>query len=158
MRTWRRSRERGRRSWLGLRVLGALLFGVLTATIAYAVSAQAQPVTYRATAVVVAAPSANRVDNEALLRTLAALATSPPVLQAAATQGRLLFDGAELATKVSVSRPPDSSVLNISSKDSSRAVSVEIATSVAAALVQNASRLGTADQTAAARIRVVTLG
>jgi capsular polysaccharide biosynthesis protein len=135
-----------------------LLFGVLTATIAYAVSAQAQPVTYRATAVVVAAPSANRVDNEALLRTLAALATSPPVLQAAATQGRLLFDGAELAAKVSVSRPPDSSVLNISSKDSSRAVSVEIATSVAAALVQNASRLGTADQTAAARIRVVTLG
>jgi capsular polysaccharide biosynthesis protein/Mrp family chromosome partitioning ATPase len=158
MRTWRRSRERGRRSWLGLRVLGALLFAVLTAAIANSVSATAQPVTYRATAVVVAAPSANRVDNEALLRTLAALATSPPVLQAASTQGRLLFDGAELATKVSVSRPPDSSVLNISSEDRSRAVSVEIATSVAAALVQNASRLSSGDETAASRIRVVTLG
>jgi capsular polysaccharide biosynthesis protein len=158
MRTWRRSRERGRRSWLGLRVLGALLFAVLTAAIAYSVSATAQPVTYRSTAVVVAAPSANRVDNEALLRTLAALATSPPVLQAASTQGHLLFDGAELATKVSVSRPPDSSVLNISSEDRSRAVSVEIATSVAAALVQNASRLSTGDATTASRIRVVTLG
>jgi capsular polysaccharide biosynthesis protein len=158
MRTWRRSRERGRRSWLGLRVLGAVLFGLLTATIAYAASATAQPVTYRATAVVVATPSASRVDNEALLRTLAALATSPPVLQAASTQGRLLLDGAELASKVSVSRPPDSSVLNISSEDRSRAVSVEIATSVARALVQNASSLATSDQTAAARIRVVPLG
>jgi capsular polysaccharide biosynthesis protein/Mrp family chromosome partitioning ATPase len=158
MRTWRRSRERGRRSWLALRVLAALLFGLLTAATAYGVSATAQPVTYRATAVVVAAPSAARVDNEALLRTLAALATSPPVLQAASTQGRLLFDGAELAAKVSVSRPPDSSVLNISSEDRSRAVSLEIATSVAAALVQNAARLGNGDETAAARIRVVTLG
>jgi Mrp family chromosome partitioning ATPase len=117
----------------------------------------AQPASYRASAVVVAAPSANRVDNEALLRTLAALATSPPVLQAASTQGRLDFDGAELAAKVSVSRPPDSSVLNVSGKDRSRAVSVEIATSVAAALVQNASRLGT-DDPATSRIRVVTLG
>ena len=158
MRAWRRSRERGRRSWLALRVLAALLFGLLTAAVAYGVSTTAQPVTYRATAVVVAAPSAARVDNEALLRTLAALATSPPVLQTASTQGRLLFDGAELAGKVSVSRPPDSSVLNISSEDRSRAVSLEIATSVAAALVQSASRLATGDEAAAARIRVVTLG
>jgi capsular polysaccharide biosynthesis protein len=158
MRRWRRSRERGRRSWLGLRALGALLFAALTAAIAHGVSSTAQPVSYRATAVVVATPSANRVDNEALLRTLAALATSPPVLQAASTQGHLLFDGDELASRVSVSRPPDSSVLNISGADRSRAVSIEIATSVATALVQNSSRLSTADDTATTRIRVVTLG
>jgi capsular polysaccharide biosynthesis protein len=139
-----------------------VLFAVVTGAIAYGVSVTAQPVSYRATAVVVAAPSANRVDNEALLRTLGALATSPPVLQAASTQGKLLFDAEELATRVSVSRPPDSSVLNISGEDRSRAVSLEIATSVAAALVQNASRLSTSDDTAttsaATRIRVVTLG
>jgi capsular polysaccharide biosynthesis protein len=158
MRTWRRSRERGRRSWLALRVLAALLFSLLTAAVAYGVSAAAQPVTYRATAVVVATPSAARVDNEALLRTLSALATSPPVLEAASTQGRLVLDGAALARKVSVSRPPDSSILNISSEDRSRAVSLEISTSVATALVQNASRLSSSDQPAAARIRVVTLG
>jgi capsular polysaccharide biosynthesis protein len=158
LRAWRRSRERGRRSWLGLRSLGALLFAVLTAAVAYGVSVNAQPVSYRATAVVVATPSANRVDNEALLRTLAALATSPPILQAASAQGRLLFDGDELASRVSVSRPPDSSVLNISGEDRSRAVSLEIATSVATALVENASRLSTSQDTAATRIRVVTLG
>lgn len=158
MRTWRRSRERGRSTWLALRILAAVLFSLLTGAVAYGVSATAQPVTYRATAVVVASPSANRVDNEALLRTLAALATSPPVLQAASTQGRLDVDGAELATKVSVSRPPDSSVLNVSGEDRSRAVSLEIATSVAAALVQNASRLGASDTTAGSRISVVTLG
>lgn len=158
MRSWRRSRERGRRSWLGLRLFLAVLFSVLTGVVSYAVSGTAQPAKYRATAVVVAAPSATRTDNEALLRTLAALATSPPVLQTAATQGRLLFDSTELADKVWVSRPPDSSVLNISSEDRSQAVSLEIATSVAAALVQNASRLGASDEPAASRIRVVTLG
>jgi capsular polysaccharide biosynthesis protein len=158
MRSWRRSRERGRRSWLALRLVLALLFSVLTAVISYGVSATAQPVKYQATAVVVAAPAAARADNEALLRTLAALATSPPVLQTASTQGHLLFDSAQLASKVTVSRPPDSSVLNISSEDRSQAVSLEIASSVASALVQSASRLGGTDPAAAARIRVVALG
>lgn len=156
---WRRSPERGRWRWLALRLVVALVFSAITGMAAYLASDATQPPTYRATAVVVATPSANRIDNEALLRTLAALATSPPVLNTASARGGLGMDDSELASKVKVSRPPDSAVLNISSDDPSRSTSLTIANSVAAALVANSA--GFSDDpttTTTSRIKIFTLG
>lgn len=159
-RGWRRSPERGRRRWLVTRLTAGLLFSVLTAAAAYAASAATLPATYRATAVVVATPSSSRVDNEALLRTLAALATSPPVLKAASAKGKLGLDDTALAKRVTVSRPPDSSVLNISSDDPSSSVSLAIANSVAATLVENSAGFTeeTSTSTSPPRIKIFTLG
>lgn len=160
-RNWRRSPERGRWRWLALRLTVALVFSAITAVAAYMASDATQPATYRATAVVVATPSASRIDNEALLRTLAALATSPPVLNAASARGGLGLDDSELVSRVKVSRPPDSAVLNISSDDPSRSTSLAIANSVAAALVANSAGFSddaSTTTTTTSRIKIFTLG
>lgn len=158
---WRRSPERGRWQWLAVRLVAALVVSGLTGVAAYAASDATQPATYRATAVVVATPSASRIDNEALLRTLAALATSPPVLNEASARGRLGMDDSELVRRVQVSRPPDSALLNISSDDPSRTMSLAIANSVAAALVANSAGFtdeSTTTTTSTSRIKIFTLG
>lgn len=137
-------------------VVAVALFGLLAAVSAAAVTA-AQATRYRSTSVLVVPPTDGRADNEALVRTLAALLSSQPVAADIAQLAGVPLSPAQVQSRIEVERPPDSAVLNVSVVDTSQQRSQLLARQAGPALTARVNDLSQppTPPTGAATLRIV---
>jgi len=121
-----------------IRIFTILALGAVAAATAVLVTA-VQPVQYRSTSVLIVPGTGTRTDNEAVVRSLEALLVSPPVAADIAEQAGLGLTPAEVIDRMTVTRPPDSAVLEVAILDTDRDRSVALAREAAPAL---AARVG----------------
>ncbi len=106
----------------------ALALGAIAAATAILATA-VQPVQYRSTSILLIPGAGTRADNEAVVRSLEALLVSPPVATDIAQRAGVSMTPAQVIARTTVTRPPDSAVLEVSvldqDEDQSRALARE---------------------------------
>jgi len=127
---------------LAIRIFTVLALGAIAAAAAVLVTAL-QPVQYRSTSVLWLPGAPNRADNEAVVRSLEALLVSPPVASDIATLSGTGLTSGEVVDRMTVTRPPDSAVLEVSLLDTDKDRSLALARQSGPALV---ARLGSSAQ------------
>ncbi len=123
---------------LAIRIFTVLALGAIAAAAAVGVTLL-QPVQYRSTSVLLVPNTGDRADNEAVVRSLEALLVSPPVAADLAARAGTDLSPAEVVDRITVARPPDSSVLEVSVLDTDSARSVALARESGPALVARLS-------------------
>lgn len=120
-----------RRSSAGLRrlILPVLALALSAAAIA-AVVTQQQPTTYRSSVTMVVQTSAGASDTDVLVRTMIALVGSEVVGEALREQVNSALAADEISDKLTVERPPGSSVLTVSYEDEDRERSIAVARAI----------------------------
>jgi capsular polysaccharide biosynthesis protein len=116
-----------------LRIFTVLALGAIAAAAAVAVTLT-QPVQYRSTLVLVAAGTGERAYNEAVVRSLESLIVSPPVATDVAKRAGVDLTAQQVTDRITVTRPPASTMLEISVLDTDEARSVALARETAPAL------------------------
>jgi len=116
--------------------------GAAAAVLATAV----QPVKYESTSVLLIPGAGTRADNEAVVRSLEALLVSSPVADDIAAQANSDLTSGEVVDRMTVTRPPDSAVLEVSILDTDRNRSMALARASGPALVARLSSVAQSGQ------------
>jgi capsular polysaccharide biosynthesis protein len=144
---------------MAIRVFTILALGAIGAAAAVVITAL-RPVQYESTSVLLVPGAATRADNEAVVRSLEALIVSPPVAEDIATAAGANLTAPQVVSRMTVTRPPDSSVLEVSVLDTDQDRSVALARAAGPALVARFNTIATTVGTAApsvAEYAVVTV-
>ena len=118
---------------LALRLFIVLAIGAIAAAAAIAVTLL-QPDQYKSTTVLLASGTGERAYNEAVVRSLESLIVSPPVAADIAAQAKVDLTPAEVIERISVSRPPASTLLEVTVLDTDRERSLALARQTGPAL------------------------
>src|SRR4051794_8871471 len=132
---------------MAIRVFTILALGAIGAAAAVVITTL-QPVQYESTSVLLIPGAATRADNEAVVRSLEALIVSPPVADDINTAAQADLTAAEVTSRMTVTRPPDSSVLEVSVLDTDEARSLALARAAGPALVARINSVATTVGTA----------
>jgi capsular polysaccharide biosynthesis protein len=119
---------------LAIRVFTVLALGAIAAAAAAFVT-YLQPVQYRATSVLLIPGAGTRADNETVVRSLEALLVSPPVAADIAARSKTDLTSGQVVERMTVTRPPDSAVLEVSILDTDTNRSAALAREAGPALV-----------------------
>jgi capsular polysaccharide biosynthesis protein len=121
-----------------LRIFTVLAIGAVAAAAAVVVTLL-QPVQYKSTLVLLAAGTGERAYNEAVVRSLESLIVSPPVAADVAARAGYDLTPEQVSDRITVTRPPASTMLEVSVLDDDRERSVALSRETGPAL---AARLG----------------
>src|SRR3954454_1877692 len=144
---------------MAIKVFTILALGAIGAAAAVVITAL-QPVKYESTSVLIIPGASTRADNEAVVRSLEALIVSPPVAQDIATAAGFSLTAPQVVSRMTVTRPPDSSVLEVSVLDTDQEQSMALARAAGPALVARLNSVAAAVGTsvpAVAEYAVVTV-
>jgi capsular polysaccharide biosynthesis protein/Mrp family chromosome partitioning ATPase len=128
---------------LAIRIFTILALGAIAAAAAVFVTA-VQPVQYRSTSVLLIPGAGSGADNEAVVRSLEALLVSPPVAADIAARAESGLTPGEVVDRMTVTRPPDSAVLEVAILDTDQKRSLDLARESGPALM---GRLASVAQT-----------
>ena len=132
---------------MAIRVFTILALGAIGAAAAVVLTAL-QPVQYQSTSVLLVPSPDTRADNEAVVRSLEALIVSPPVAQDIATAAQSDLTASEVIDRMTVVRPPDSSLLEVSILDTDEARALALARAAGPALAARITSVATTVGTA----------
>src|SRR3954451_20602778 len=127
---------------MAIRVFTILALGAIGAAAAVVITAL-RPVQYESTSVLLIPGAATRADNEAVVRSLEALIVSPPVAEDIATAAGANLTAPQVVSRMTVTRPPDSSVLEVSVLDTDQDRSMALARAAGPALVARFNTIAT---------------
>src|SRR3954465_9772978 len=111
---------------MAIRIFTILALGAIGAAAAVVITTL-QPVQYESTSVLLIPGAATRADNEAVVRSLEALIVSPPVAADISARAESNLSAADVVSRMTVNRPPDSSLLEVSILDTDQDRSLALA-------------------------------